>query len=350
MAQPIAMPRSGVWMLRSKSDRRWNFQGQYSSSDWWNPSESSWPPEAIDALAQLRGSLGGNPPEDLSCVFLPYPRPQLKRLFESNLLMATETQGALHCLTQERGLSLLGLDREKGEAWFGTPRHEPACRFPAQFLGALDEGNSFWWWGWTAEGTGALNPSVLSAARMLREYGTKHEVPELTYEHIALGIGDDRPWFNAGYLMKIACRLCDADFAIAGGCEERPNLKEIWLVMAPGILPQPESVSKRMFFVIKEAIESWGPDLGGSQARQAVETYARQRNCTVSDWTDREMEGVSQKQPAGGRRMRIDDASGDCIFIDFDESGDIAGMGYPPPRVPQAPRPSWLKRLLGGGG
>jgi len=347
MAQPFAMPRSGIWMVRSKSDRRWIVRGQYSSSDWWNPPASNWPPEAINAIEQLRTSLGSKPPEDLSCVYLPYPQGKLKRLFSSSILSATERQGALHCLTEEGGLSILGLDRNQGEVWFGKPGHEPAHRFRAQVLGMLDDENSYWHWAWVGEATGALEPRVLHSTKILHDYGAKHNVPELTYEQIALGIDDDRPWFNASYICKIACHLCDADFTIAGGTSDQPNFKELWLVNAPGILPPPESVARRVFFVIKEALNTWGPSLGGSPARKAVEAYAQQRDCKVSDWTGRDVEWAQEKQQAGEFRIRFDDGSGGSMYVDFDESGDIAGMECLPPQRPQPAQQSRLKRFLG---
>jgi hypothetical protein len=341
------MPRSGIWMVRCKSDRRWNLRGQYFSSEWWDPPASSWPPEAIDALDQHRASLGSSPPEDLSCVYLPYPRGKLKRLFSASVLIATERQGALHCLTEESGLTILGLDREKGEVWFGKPGHEPAHRFRAQALGTLDQDNSLWHWAWVAEATGALNRGVLNSAKAMHEYGTKHKVPELTYEQIALGVEDDRPWFNAGYLSKIACHLCDADFVIAGGSSEQPSFKEFWLINAPGVLPQPESVSRRIFFVIREALNTWGPDLGGSPARKAVEAYAKQRNCAVSDWTGQEIEWATHEQGPGEIRLRIDDVSGGSMYVDFDKSGDITAFECPPPQGQQPAKQSWLKRFFG---
>jgi hypothetical protein len=213
-------------------------------------------------------------------------------------------------------------------------------------MGTLDEATSFWYWAWAAEATSALKPGVLLSARTLREYGTKHEIPELTYEQIALGVGDDRPWFNAGFLVKIACHLCAADFAISGGSSEQPKWKEFWLVKAPGILPDPDSVSRRIFFVIKEAIETWGPGFGGCNARKAVAAYARQKNCTVSDSTGQKLEWANEQQVPGGRRTRIDDPAGDTIYVDFDATGEIAGMGYPPPRAHPPPEKSWFKRLL----
>ena len=85
MKQPFAMPRSGIWMVRSKSDRRWNLEGQYSSSDWWDRPASTWPPEASDAVAALRKSLGADPPEDVMCVYRAYPTRRFQRLFESSV-------------------------------------------------------------------------------------------------------------------------------------------------------------------------------------------------------------------------------------------------------------------------
>jgi len=334
-------------MVRSRSDRRWNLRGQYSSSDWWDPSASNRPPEAIDAVEHLRGSLGANPPEDLTCVYVAYPTGKLKRLFESSVLMATERQGALDYLTRECGLSIVGLDRDQGEVWFGEPGREPAHRFSAQALGMLDEGASIWQWAWVSEETGGLNPRVFQSARTLHEYGTKHEVSELTYEQVALGVKDDRPWFNASYLSKIACRLCDADFVIAGGSSALPNLRELWLVKAPGILPQPESISNRVFHVIKEAVDTWGSGLSGAQAEKAVLAFADQRGCTVSDWGGREIGWAPEGRQVSERRIRIVDPSGDCIYIDFDATGHISGLACPPPSGPPPAKPSWLKRFFG---
>jgi hypothetical protein len=336
-------------MVRSKSDRRWNLRGQYSSSDWWDPPTSNWPPEASDAVQQLQTSLGEHPPEDLRCLYLPYPRGKLQRLFRSSVLIATERQGALHDLTERIGLSILGLDRAHGEIQFGKPGQEPTHKLTAQALGTLDEQKYFWYWAWAAEASGALDAHVLQSAAKLREYGTKRGIPELTYQEIALGIEDDRPWFNVTYLSKIACHLCDADFVVAGTSAEQPTWREFWLVTAPGILSPPDSVARRVFFVIKEALGTWGPNLGGSPARKAVEAYANQKNCTVSDWTGRAIEWSTEPKADCDCRIRIDDASGGSMYIDFDELGDIARMECLPPRQEKPARPSWLNRLLNRG-
>jgi hypothetical protein len=211
----------------------------------------------------------------------------------------------------------------------------------------LDQTAARWSWAWVAEEKNGWSPNVLKSVRQLHEYGTAHDVPELTYEHIALGLEDDRPWFNADYLAIAACHLCDADFAIAGGHSEQPQLKEFWLVKAPGILPPPESVSKRMFFVIKEALETWGPNLGGWRARKAVESYAEQRSCAIADWTGRELEWARETPQGVAIRIRIEDASGGTIYVDFDQSGAIAGLGYPPSPGHQLAKTPWIKRLFG---
>jgi hypothetical protein len=334
-------------MVRSKTDRRWHAKGQYFSSEWWNPPDSQWPPGATDAIERIRIELGTDPPADLSCIFLPYPRGKLERLFNSGVLSATERQGALHVLTRECGFSILGLDRERGEVTFGAPGGQPPHRFSAQVLGMLDQTASHWSWAWVAQEKDGWSPGILKSVRHLHEYGTAHDVPELSYEQIALGVENDRPWFNADYLALAACHLCDADFTIAAGHSEQPNLKEFWLVTAPGILPPPESVSMRMFFVIKEALATWGPNLGGSRARRAVESYAEQRNCAIADWTDRELEWAREKPPSGEVRIRIEDSSGGSMYIDFDQFGAIAGLGYPPAPGQQPTKPPWIKRLFG---
>jgi hypothetical protein len=104
MADAIPIPRSGIWHLRSKRDHRWNCTGQYSSLDW---ELSPWPEEAQQAVEERKASLGEAPPEDLSCVTVPYPSPSLRRLFESHIFEATEKQGTFYFLAQESGLSQL---------------------------------------------------------------------------------------------------------------------------------------------------------------------------------------------------------------------------------------------------
>src|SRR5437868_1113616 len=109
MAEEVRFPRSGFWNLHSKTDRRWNLQGQYASWDW-ESAPMPMPVEARQALEELAASLAEDPPDDLSCIWRPYPTPGLARLFDANAFLATERQGALYVLTRERGLARLNMD------------------------------------------------------------------------------------------------------------------------------------------------------------------------------------------------------------------------------------------------
>jgi hypothetical protein len=287
----------------------------------------------------------------LSCIWFPYPTPKLGRLFATNVLPVTEKRGAFHDLTDEQhlGLSAINLDRDAGEVSFGKAGRAPVHRFPARHLGILQEEGNFWQWSWTAEGKGWINPVLLESAIRLREFGTAHHIPELTYEVIALGLENDRPWFNDAYLATVACAVCQADFYLRGPIAGRPGFHEFWLVTAPGILSQPPSVSRRIGLILQEVIESWGPQCLGTQPRKIIEAHANAKGCKVAECPD---STIDQDMPDGrpiARRIRIDDPSGDHITIDFEESGDLCRINYPPSAGPAAgrARASWLDKLLG---
>jgi hypothetical protein len=333
MAEEVHIPRSGLWNLHSKKDRRWNLQGQYSSMEW-GPSPTSLPVEARQALEELTASLGEDPPDDVRFIFRPYPTPRLRRLFDANAFLATEKQGALFVLTQEKGLSQLNMDLARGELSFSKPGQEPTHHFPAQFIGLLDQEHTYWQWGWVSAEKGSMSPLVLKSAFEIREFGQQQEIPELTYAEIALGRGDDRPWFNGDYLAMVACHLCKADFSVAAPAPDAPGLVMYWIVTAPDVLPKPSNESARMGLVIREAMANWASALQDSDGREIVRSYAALKNCTVTEESD--------------RRLRIDAPSGDHIFIDFEESGGIYGIEFPPVPKPESTKVSWFKKLLGG--
>ena len=172
---------------------------------------------------RTHGLAGEGPPDDVSVVFRPYPTPRLRSLFDANAFLATERQGALHVLTEERGLTQLNMDLARGELSFSKPEQKPIHRFPAHFIGLLAQEHSHWQWGWVAEEKGSMNPLVLKSAREIREFGHQQKFPELTYAEIALGCGDDRPWFNGDYLATVACHLCKADFYSRRRTETHPD-------------------------------------------------------------------------------------------------------------------------------
>jgi hypothetical protein len=332
MAEELRIPRSGLWNLQSKKDRRWNLEGQYSAMES-GPSPINLPIEARQALEELTASLGEDPPADLSFIFRPYPTPRLRRLFDANAFLATERQGALQVLTKEKGLTQLNMDLARGELSFSKPGQGPTYRFPLQFIGLLAQEHSHWQWGWVAEETGSMNPLLLESARKIREFGHQQQIPEITYAEIALGRGDDRPWFNGDYLATVACHLCEADFSVAAPDPDMAGLIMYWIVTAPDVLPKPRNESARIGLVIQEAMATWVGAFD-SDGRELVRAYAAQKNCMVIEVSD--------------RRLRIDSPAEDHIFIDFDDLGRIHGIELPQKPKPKPKKVSWFKGLFQG--
>ena len=156
---------------------------------------------------------------------------------------------------------------------------------------------------------------MLRSARIVRDYGLQHEIPELTYEVIPLGSVDDRPWFNVDYLLMATAHLCQADFYFAMSLERATEFLMYWLVPAPELLPQPASESRRFFDVIREAMPHWASALQGTVGREVVRAYSDQKGYRVS--------------AAGSDRLRVDTLSGEHLFVQFDDSGNIAGIELP---------------------
>jgi Family of unknown function (DUF6882) len=330
MADGMRVPRSGVWHLRSKKDPRWNREGQYSSLLGEPPFET--PTEAQEAVEELRSTLGSGPPDDLEAISLPYPRPQLKRLFDFNAFAITERQVALHQLTRKDDLSV-GFDIRAAEVCLGKPGQAPVYRLPAQFLGFLSPDPGAWQWGWVCEEKGSLGPAALKSVQMVREYGKQHDIPELSYAEITLGTADDRPWFNGDYLAMISTHICHADFYISGPVPHAPELVMYWVIKAPQVPAQPMSESRRMASAISQTMAAWANAIGGTSGREIIRAYANVKGCRIAE--------------IGERRLQIDPPSGGPLFVDFDESGAIYGLELPAERQ-EPKKSSWLNRLFSG--
>ena len=166
---------------------------------------------------ELQAELGESPPNDLRQITLPYPSPKLKKLFHSHVFAAADKQTLFQSLTREQqgGLSEVTLNRAEGVLSLGRPGATASHRLVAQFIGILDVNQESWQWGWASQETTDLDPATLRFARIIRDYGLQHEIPELTYEVIPLGSVDDRPWFNVDYLLMATAHLCQADFYFA---------------------------------------------------------------------------------------------------------------------------------------
>jgi len=333
MAKEITIPRSGIWSLHSKKDRRWHGRGQYSSLD---PDTFPVfvPHEARQAIEELKASLQAEPPDDLMCNCIPYPTPKLTKLFAANAFITTEKQGTFQFLTQTLELVQLSIDLASGMLSFSKPGEEPTHQFPAQFIGLLAQEALHWQWGWVAGERGSMSPVVLKAAQEIRSFGQQHDIPDLTYAEIALGHGDDRPWFSGNYLAMIACHLGKADFYVAMPAPDTPELMMYWIVTAPDVVPEPTNKIERFGLTINEAMTTWRDALSSSDGRKIIRAYAAQKNCTVSE---------DQNQ-----RMRIDAPAGGHIFIDFEESGGIYGIEFPQEPEPEPKKKHWFKGLLRG--
>jgi hypothetical protein len=330
MGEEIQMPRSGVWHLRSKKDPRWNHTGQYSALLGDPPLAT--PAEGQAAIQELQSSLAESPPDDLQLVSLPYPRPALKKLFDFHAFAVTERQVALHHLTGTGGLSEMNLNMNEALLSLGKPGQSPLYRLPAQFLGMLAQDRSWWQWGWAREEKLPFGRAALSSVHAVREYGTQHEIPELTYAEIALGIEGDRPWFNGDYLAMVSTHICRADFYVALPATDDRLLWMYWLISAPDVPPYPTSESRQFASGIAQAMVPWASALEGSAGRDLVRAYAEQKQCRISE--------------VGDRRLRVDASSGGHLFVDFDESGAIAGIELPEERPPVPKKDSWLGRLF----
>jgi hypothetical protein len=176
-------------------------------------------------------------------------------------------------------------------------------------------------------------PSVGIQASIVKNYGIQHEIPELVYPLIPLGSAEDRPWFNVDYLLMATAHLCQADFYVAMPFDDAQEFLMFWFVQAPDLLPQPPSESRRFFDVIRQAMPHWTSALNGAVGRELVRAYTDQKGYRVSG--------------ASNDRLRVDTLSGEHLFVQFDDSGNIAGLELPDERGTQPHKTSWLRRLFG---
>jgi len=185
------MPRSGVWHLTGKKAPHWNRPGQYGSLAGDPPFAT--PAEAQQALEELQASLDAAPPDEPRQISLPYPSPKFKTLFDFHVFAVAEKQAPFQSVTGgPDGLSDLSLDWSEGMLSLGRPSQAAAHRPLARFVGVLDVNQAYWQLGWFSVRAGTLSPSILNSARVLREYGKAHEIPELTYALIPL-VREDAP-------------------------------------------------------------------------------------------------------------------------------------------------------------
>jgi hypothetical protein len=291
--------------------------------------------EAQQAVEELRAELGASPPNDLRQIALPYPSPKLKKLFSSHVFAAADRQTLFQSLTreQEGGPEAVRLNPTEGLLSLSRSGNAAAHHLSAQFIGLLDGNRGIWQWGWCPEASRDLNPAALRFASIVRDYGIEHQIPELIYEMIPLGSANDRPWFNVDYLLMSTIHLCQADFYVAMSLDKAQGFLMFWFVRAPEVLPQPLSESRRFLDVIRAAMPLWASALEGTPGRDVVRAYSDQKGFRVS--------------VADGNRLRVDTVLGEHLFVQFDDSGNIAGLELPDKSRAQPEKTSWLRRLFG---
>ena len=332
MSEAITFPRSGIWTLRSKSDARWNAEGQYDSLIG-DPLLQT-PTSAQTFIDELREKLGEAPPADLKLITLPFPRPKFERLFADEIFAIAHNQIELEQLMGAGGLSEAILTIRSGEISLGQPGRTPVHRFQAQFMGIHNKANAIWTWGWLCEEDQPVGAAALRSVRQLREYGIKNDIPEIIYSELAFGIGDDRPWFNVDYLATVATALSGADFYMRLGLPGQEPFESFWMIAAPSVFRKPENEAAQMANVILQSFKLWHIALQQFGHRQLICTYANRRGCKVTE--------------ANPNQVRIGTPSSTVLLVDFGPSGEISALQVPKITGSEPRKASWLGRLFGG--
>jgi hypothetical protein len=143
--------------------------------------------------------------------------------------------------------------------------------------------------------------------------------------------------------------VCRADFYIHAQVPGQPGIHEFWLVTAPGILARPASYSRRIGYLLQEVFESWGANCLGTHPLRIIRAHAEEKGCALTECSK---STIVQDLPDArriDRRIRIEDPNGDHITIDFEESGAVCRINYPPgPSLPASTaQRSWMDKLLG---
>jgi hypothetical protein len=325
-------PRSGFWQLRSKSDPRWDREGQYASLRGEPP--LLMPAEAKQAVDEIQAALGSVPPDDLRQLTIPYPTPNFKKLFIHHVLARCEAQQSFQTLTQGAGARWpeVAMDLDAGVLSLGRPGRQPEQRIPVQFVGLFDPRAGLWQWGWCTAERGGTMPEVFKSAHALHDQGVERGIPELSYGQVPLGRDDDRPWFGADYMAIVSAGLSGADCYVATPVPGNEAVSSYWLVTDNGLLAPPPAEARALFATFRDAIQHWGAALTGNHGRAIVRAYADARGYRITD--------------DGANRLRIDTPAGGNLVVALDEHGDIAGLDLPP--GPETAKSSWLGRLLGG--
>jgi hypothetical protein len=282
----------GTWWLRSKNDRRWNCSGQSGAYD-----ALAMPPEAAAALGELQRALGGEPPDDLRCIFMPNkPGDRLSRLHRlcaAHAALSSEKQGALGAALGDGpwhlslGAGTISLDGGR-------------FVFPIQLLGTQAEESNTWLWAWANEASN-FPPNLLTSANRLRQIGLEEGVMEPAEPQLGLGPPDDRPWFDGSYLAMAASGLCRADGYYRATYDGGALFV---LLQAPPVRAGAPQGAHRMAAVLGELLGT--PAGAVLDHREVVCSYARQKGYQVIN---------------RGEQVSCTGAGGESFVADFDAAG-----------------------------
>jgi hypothetical protein len=291
------MGKEGTWWLHSKKDRRWKRSGQSGACD-----AMTRPPEAEAALAELRRTLGEEPPDDLRCTFMPNkPGNRLSRLHDlcaAHAALSSEKQRALAAALGDGpwhysiGAGTISLD---------------GGRFvlPMQLLGTHAEESNTWLWAWANE-VSNYPPELLTSANRLRQIGLEAGVAELTQPLLDLGSADDRPWFDGYYLAMAATGLCQADCYYRAPYEGGALFV---LLQAPQVWAGAPQDAGHMTMALADLLGT--ADGAVLDHKTVVCSYARQKGYRVSD---------------AGEQMTCTGAGGEELVVTFDAAGAITRL------------------------
>ncbi len=100
------------------------------------------------------------------------------------------------------------VDLDAGTITFASPRGVVATA-PVQVVGTLNSVDSTWLWSWA---NSSIPAPATRHAQMVREYGHKHRIGELTERKVAVGKDESDCWRFAA----LACYLGEAQGAYRG--------------------------------------------------------------------------------------------------------------------------------------
>ena len=300
---------AGWWKVISHSDIRWNCSGTTQSRD-----EFCSPPEADEAIEQLKSKLGSPPPLDIEIEFEPMRAAQsdeyldlapldsrpslgLRTLFAAHAARSHEKQ--LHLADYLAGeVPEWKLILEEGVLRLNLKERREKLDLEIQFLGLVSyRRETQWQWAWS-DLEFDIPKELLKGVNKLRRLGTQNEIPELSEPHFPLGPDGEQPWFNGNYLALLASGLCGADFYYSIPWDDKVVL---YLLVHNAQLFADTPTAAEMTRTLRDLVGHWGAALPLETHLQLVQAYTRQTGCTATV----EQADKREYQTPAGETLRV---------------------------------------------